>query len=68
MDDTILFYSVHKGSVKKMMKVLQKYEKVFDQLINLSKSSIYLQEKVPLTDKQRLKRLTDIAIENFPFT
>lgn len=61
-DITILFCPGHKGSVKKMMKVLQKYEKVSDQLINLSKNFIYLHERVLVANKQILRRLTNIAI------
>lgn len=36
-DDTILFYSVDKKSVRRMMQVLRNYENVFGHLINLNK-------------------------------
>lgn len=67
-DDTILFCSGHKGSIKKMMTVLRRYEKCSGQLINLNKSFLYLHEKVQLVDRNRLKKLTGIAIGSFPFT
>lgn len=67
-DDAILFCSGHKGSVKKMMRVLQDYEKVFGHLINLSKSYIYVYEKISMADKHKLWTLTGIVIGNFPFT
>lgn len=55
------FCSSHKVSVRKMIRVLQNYEKVLGQLINLYKSYIYLYEKVPMADKHKLTILTGIA-------
>ncbi|XP_049390321.1 uncharacterized protein LOC125854782 [Solanum stenotomum] len=67
-DDTILFCSGHHRSIKKMMKVLREYEYVSGQLINLSKSFIYLHEKVPIADCSRIRKLTGIGQGSFPFT
>lgn len=66
-DDTILFCSGHHGSMKKMMKVLKDYEMVSGQLINLTKSFLYLHEKVPIADCIRIRRVTGIGQGSFPF-
>lgn len=50
------------------MNVLVEYEKVAGQLINLSKSFLYIHEKVPLAVKNRIRRFKGIAIGSFPFT
>ncbi|KAK4706406.1 hypothetical protein R3W88_034036 [Solanum pinnatisectum] len=67
-DDTILFSSGHKKSMKKMMNVLKQYEFVSGQLINLSKSYVYMHEKVPSVVCQKIKRITGISQGTFPFT
>ncbi|KAH0700980.1 hypothetical protein KY284_015195 [Solanum tuberosum] len=51
-----------------MMKVLREYEYVSGQLINLSKSFVYLHEKVPIPDCSRIRKLTGIGQGSFPFT
>ncbi|XP_049366615.1 uncharacterized protein LOC125831476 [Solanum verrucosum] len=60
-DDTILFCSGHHKSINKMMKVLSDYEYVSGQLINLSKSFLYLHEKVPIADCSRIRKVTGIG-------
>lgn len=67
-DDIILFYFEHKKSVRKMIRVLQRYENVPGQLINLSKSYIYLHVKVLMANKHKIRRLAGISIGSFPFT
>ena len=44
-DDTILFVSAEKKSMKLMIKVLNKYESASGQMINLNKSAFYVHEK-----------------------
>lgn len=67
-DDTILFYSANRKSVRMMMDVLRSYEKVSGQLTNLDKSLFYLHDKVPSVVGQKLRRLTGIGQGSFPFT
>lgn len=67
-DDTILFCSAHRKSVQKMMKILKEYENVSGQLINLTKSFLYLHENVPIVVGQRLRKLTGIGQGSLPFT
>lgn len=67
-DDTILFCSANKYSVRRMMQVLRDYEKVSGQMINLNKSFLYLHEKTPTVVGQRLRRWTGIEQGYFPFT
>lgn len=57
-----------KGSIRKMMNVLRKYELVSGQLINLSKIYVYLHEKVPTAVCHNIKRIIRIAQGTFPFT
>ena len=45
-DIRISFCSWHKRSMKKIMKIFQRYEYVSGQLISLNKSYVYLHEKV----------------------
>lgn len=67
-DDTILFCSAHRKSVKMIMQVLKGYENVSRQLINLSKSFMYLHEKTSMAIGRRLRRWTGIGQRLFPFT
>lgn len=67
-DDTILFCSANKRSVKMMMSVLREYERVSGQLINLSKNLLYLHDKVPIQVGQKLRKWTGIGQGSFPFT
>lgn len=46
-DDTILFCSINKHSVRRMMQALKDYQKVSRQIINLNKSYLYLHDRTP---------------------
>lgn len=50
-----------------MMKILNRYEKLFGQLINLNKSFLYIHENVLVSTKNRIRKVTGIDIRNFPF-
>lgn len=67
-DDTILFCSGDRVSIKKMMNVLRSYEEVSGQLINKAKSFFYLHEKSPSIFSIRLRKLKGIKQGDFPFT
>ncbi|WMV59077.1 hypothetical protein MTR67_052462 [Solanum verrucosum] len=67
-DDTILFCLGQPFSMRKMIKVLIKYEDVSRQLINLDKSLVYLHEKVPIGASYQIRRITGIRMGSFPFT
>lgn len=67
-DDTILFCSGEKKSMKLMMKVLRDYELVSGQMVNLDKSLFYLHDKVPLRVGNRIRRVICIRQGSFPFT
>lgn len=64
-DDTILICSGHKSSIRKMMGVLNKYERVSGHLINLNKSFVYLHEKIPTIMKNKIRMWTEIGIGSF---
>lgn len=68
VDDTILFGSGDKASIRIMMKVLGDYESQSGQKINKSKSSFFLHDNTPLGVATRLRRFTGIKQDNFPFT
>ncbi|XP_060210493.1 uncharacterized protein LOC132637420 [Lycium barbarum] len=67
-DDTILFLSAEKESVKLMMKKIQQYEEVSGQLVNLNKSVVYVHHKVSHTMVRRIMGITKIRKGSFPFT
>lgn len=68
IDNTIMFRLGDKYSIHRMMKVLCQYEQVSGQMINMDKSFYYIHEKTPLVLGMRLRKLTEIKIEIFPFT
>lgn len=68
MDDVILFYSGHPGSMKKMIKILRYYERISCRLINLDKILFFLHEKTPIGICNKIKRITCIAQGSFSFT
>lgn len=51
-----------------MMHILKDYEEVSGQLINLSKSFLYLHDKVPINVGQKLRKWIGIGQGTFPFT
>lgn len=58
--DTILFCSGQSKSMKMMMKVLRRYERVLGQMVNIDKSIFYLHEKVPIVVCNRIRRITGV--------
>lgn len=50
-----------------MMHILRKYEKVSDQLINLDKSFLYLDDKVPVGVSNQIRRITGIKQGSLSF-
>lgn len=52
-DDTILYFSGQKDSIK-MMNVLNRYEKISRQLITLNRSFLYLCDMVLVFTKNRI--------------
>lgn len=67
VDDTILFGSGDKTSMKLMMRVLIDYERTSGKMINKDKSYFYLHEKTPLIAKVRIRNLTGIKPCSFFF-
>lgn len=67
-DDTILFGSVDRGSIIKMMRILKEYEDESGQRINIGKSAFYLHDNSLLCVEIRFRRLTGIRQRNFSFT
>lgn len=67
-DDMILFCSGDRYFIIRMIKMLKDYEEGSGQLVNKSKSFLYLYEKTPLIVATRLRRLSGIKQGNFPFT
>ncbi|XP_015163816.1 uncharacterized protein [Solanum tuberosum] len=55
-DDTILFYSGHPNSMKKMKNVLRGYGIVSGKMINIDKCLFYLHEKVPVGTCRQIKK------------
>lgn len=68
LDDTILFCSGDKVSIRKMMMALRNYKKCSGQMINLGKRFFYLHNNTPLIVVIRLRRITRIKHGSFPFT
>lgn len=67
VDDTILFSSGDKGSIIKVMNILNRYERVSGQLINKSKSVHYLYDSTLLIYEIKLRKLTGIRQGDFTF-
>ncbi|KAK4723692.1 hypothetical protein R3W88_026471 [Solanum pinnatisectum] len=64
---TILFCSGERKSIRKMIGVLRHYEYISGQMVNLSKSLVYLHDNTPLIVGMRLRRITEIKQGSFPF-
>lgn len=54
--------------MKKMIRVLRKYENMSGQMIYLDKSLFYLHEKTPARVCSLARRITRIKRRKFPFT
>ncbi|XP_019241016.1 PREDICTED: uncharacterized protein LOC109221004 [Nicotiana attenuata] len=67
-DDTIIFSSSDATSLRLIMEILAGYEKASGQLINKSKSAIYLHHSAGEDVVDKVQRITGIAKNEFPFT
>ncbi|XP_059315418.1 uncharacterized protein LOC132066031 [Lycium ferocissimum] len=65
-DDTIIFSSSCEISLGLIMNILTEYEQASGQLINKTKSSVYLHDKVDLQEVQKVERVTGITRQAFP--
>lgn len=62
-DDTMFFSKSNTTSVKALKEILQQYEEVSGQKINLSKSGITFSARTPPEVKQRVKAVLEIEAE-----
>lgn len=53
--------------MKKMMKVSRYYEKIFGKLINITKSLVYLHEKIPITVCNKIRNIIRVRQGTYPF-
>ncbi|XP_070034275.1 uncharacterized protein [Nicotiana tomentosiformis] len=67
-DDTIIFSSADPYSLQKVMEVLTKYEQIYGQLINKSKSSYYMHTKVGRNLSDSVGSITSFQKGSFLFT
>nr|XP_009789135.1 PREDICTED: uncharacterized protein LOC104236814 [Nicotiana sylvestris] len=67
-DDTIIFSSSDATSLQLIMEVLAAYEAAFGQLINKSKSAVYLHHSASDEVVDKVQRITGIPRQDFPFT
>ncbi|KAG5615505.1 hypothetical protein H5410_015329, partial [Solanum commersonii] len=65
-EDTIIFSSGNKASLKLILKTSKSYENVSGQLINKNKSSYSLAPKAPQMTIRRIGRMLDMRFENLP--
>lgn len=65
-DDTIVFASADKESLRRTMKVLKDYEQVTRQVINIEKSAFYMFNKVLEAIVQEVARETRFGRRKFP--
>ncbi|XP_070010689.1 uncharacterized protein [Nicotiana sylvestris] len=67
-DDTIIFSASDAISLKLVMEVLNAYEIASGQLINKSKSAIYMHHSTSSRVVNKVERITGISKQDFPFT
>nr|XP_016435378.1 PREDICTED: uncharacterized protein LOC107761647 [Nicotiana tabacum] len=67
-DDTIIFSSSCTISLQLVMEVLRAYEAAYGQLVNKSKSSIYMHHSASMEVITKVERITGIDRQEFPFT
>lgn len=67
-DDTIIFSSSDATSLQLIMEVLTTYEAASGQLINRSKSAVYLHHFAGAQVVDKIQRITGIPKREFPFT
>ncbi|XP_075083560.1 uncharacterized protein LOC142167295 [Nicotiana tabacum] len=67
-DDTIIFSSSCAISLRLIMEVLKDYEAASGQLINKTKSVVYIHHLTNEEVGRKVERVTGITRQNFPFT
>ncbi|XP_019245221.1 PREDICTED: uncharacterized protein LOC109225083 [Nicotiana attenuata] len=67
-DDTIIFSSSDARSLKLIMQILSSYEAASGQLINKSKSAVYMHHSARAQVIEKVQRITGIPNQEFPFT
>uniref|UniRef100_A0A1S4A0A6 Reverse transcriptase domain-containing protein n=1 Tax=Nicotiana tabacum TaxID=4097 RepID=A0A1S4A0A6_TOBAC len=67
-DDTIIFSSSSAKSLQLLMEVLSAYEAASRQLVNKSKSAIYMHHPARLQVVTKVERITGMRRQEFPFT
>lgn len=65
-DDTIIFTSADRYSLKKIVSVLQAYETQSGQKINKEKSGFFMHQNAATTHKQLVEECTGISRGQFP--
>lgn len=66
-DDTIIFLSSDARSLQ-LVETLTEYEFASRQLINKTKSALYMHESAPIEVVHTVERITGIGSQEFPFT
>ncbi|XP_019229533.1 PREDICTED: uncharacterized protein LOC109210559 [Nicotiana attenuata] len=67
-DDTIIFCSSDATSLRLVMEILYLYEAASGQLINKSKSAVYMHHLTEIEVVRKVERITGIGQQEFPFT
>nr|XP_016435260.1 PREDICTED: uncharacterized protein LOC107761549 [Nicotiana tabacum] len=67
-DDTIIFSSSDATSLRLVMEVLTVYEAASSQLVNKSKSALYMHHLADVEVVTKVERITGIGRKEFPFT
>ncbi|XP_019251178.1 PREDICTED: uncharacterized protein LOC109230104 [Nicotiana attenuata] len=67
-DDTIIFCSSDATSLRLVMEILHLYEAASGQLINKSKSAVYMHHLTDLEVVKKVEGVTGIGRQDFPFT
>ncbi|XP_059315804.1 uncharacterized protein LOC132066519 [Lycium ferocissimum] len=66
-NDTIIFASAERNSLKMVMDILRDYEAISGQLINIEKSAFYMYHKVADRMMQNVRIVTGFTKGQFPF-
>ncbi|XP_019257820.1 PREDICTED: uncharacterized protein LOC109236045 [Nicotiana attenuata] len=67
-DDTIIFSSSDAMSLRLIMEVLKSYEIASGQLINTTKSAVYVHHSTNEEVVRKIERITGLGRKEFPFT
>lgn len=62
-DDTVFFCKSDQDSVSELSRILERYEAISDQSINLLKSAITFSAKTPIVTRRRVKMALNIEGE-----